>query len=361
MNELNIYFDDAARYTVMPWKTTYRHFMCMHRLHQEIKRRSKSERNRWRREADLKTIAGIRDLISKGNIRLVCNSVQRFTKKLNIYNMPLDDFISEGHVALMDAIDKFEVKRGWRFSTYVDVVMRTRLRNLLNSQSMVFGRAVNQRIGTMVTARYKLAAIGNNNPTDQEIADWLNENGAPSMRGRWKAPSIKLLGEQKDRQIHCSLDKACGTATIGEFIQDKSQSPTALRSQQSHDANLIWLCIARHTEPRDFDIMRRRILRSEALKEIGEIYNITRERIRQIEAAVIERTKMVVAKRRCSKIPLHALLTIDRTQLYEAIARWSSYPDPTEYTGKYAADYHKTLEEYVSDFPVLGGYLTSAI
>jgi len=326
MTELSNYFADLNHYPVMPWWVSVRHLNCIYRLRQELECKlvgSSEKQNGWRRQANLKTIIGIRKLVCEGNLRLVVACAKHFKTPYL-----LSECIAEGNIGLLAAIDGFDVHRRCRFSTYASYVINTHIHNLINSQSLVLSRSMNQRISSLMTAWRTLAAAGNTNPTDQEIVNWLNKNGAPSLRGAWKTKHILLLRANKKKQSHYSLDKPIrDNISFGDTIPAKGSSGGPINGTQL-DVKIAWKCLERHADTRSVDVIRRR-LNNEHLKDIGTIYNISRERVRQIETETLERVRKVFRCYRDSWMPLASLIeSEERSMVRILIARWLSYREP---------------------------------
>lgn len=317
------YMIDLSRIPVMSWKMCRRHFWCIRRLEREVAN-SKSKKNRWRREVNIRTIKGIKDLICKGNVRLVQKCAQYFkAPQLEA------DLIGEGHLGLLDAIDKFEVQRNLRFSTYACIVIKNKQRNILNNQSMVLTRGANQRVGALIKATRALKQQGILDPTDEEIAAWLNENDYPSMRGRWKAKGVGKLRLNYRSQPHKSLDyRPIDGASLGDQLEDKKVSGSTVENK-SVEARMIWEIMHRHLDRRDFEIMEAAFECGELLQEIGDAQGVCRERVRQIKRDAIDRIRIVFKCRRSGRVQLENLLSKrQQKNIRQSIAQWISDPDP---------------------------------
>lgn len=353
MNELQEYMIDVKRFPTMSWEVSLRHFKCIKRLRREV---VKSKLSRGCRRTNIRTIRSIRKLICEGNLKLVFECAKS-------YRTPalLSELIGEGNLGLMDAIDKFDPYRGFRFSTYACKVIKSRQRNVINSQSMVLKRGASQRVGSLIIAIRGLQEANNFNPTDQELADWLNENGTLSGRGKWKATSIAILKSHHKQQITGSLSHEFESGeTLSDMLEDKKQINGA-----KIDCDFIWESMARHLIPRDFDIMQRRFEGNERLKEIAKRYGYSRERIRQIETDCLKRIRIVIRNHRNSKISLANLLDEEERQtIRRTIAFWISYPDP-QVVKECLADGSETLDlpivECTEGFPTLAGDLTNTV
>jgi len=317
--------------------------MCLKRLREEID----SEPHWWRREVHLKTVNGIKKLICEGNLRLVIACVKKYR---NTVPSLLSELIAEGNIGLIESIDGFDVDRGFRFSTYACVVIKSRMRNLINTQNLMLTRGANQQVGYLITAEGGLRTTGITNPTEYEIKNYLNENGPKSRRGYWKEHHIALMREHRKKQQYCSLDHENDGAPLSNIMPSEEIDST-IRA----DSNLLWESMSRHIGPRNVGIMQRRYNHDESLKSIGDRFNITRERVRQIEIDTLTRMRIVLNRHRTEIIPLHYLLPAgERRTIRASIARWSSYPDPRpvkQHPVDDVKDVDLPVKNYVEDDP----------
>ena len=333
MNQLADYINSIRHYPVMHWETSIRHLKCIHRLRQEIKRRYASKRNKPLRDANLKTIMGIGHQIAEGNLRLVISTAKYY---IRLAPQLTTEFIGQGNIGLLNSIDKFDIHRKVRFSTYAVNGIKMAMRDVMYNNNTM-SKGINQRVGQFMSARRRLATSGNYDPTDQEITDWMNEFGAPSSRGNWKSKTIGVIRQDKKNQIHASLDAPDryrkDDNELGDIIMTKTLIDRHNRQANLLDTNLsakmVWECIEHHAEARDLNVMQRRFVHEDQLNVIGADLGLSRERIRQIESKICARVAMIYKKKRDIRLPLEYLLQPgNRQEALIAISRWYSCPDP---------------------------------
>jgi len=242
---------------------------------------SPGERERLLREIEIGN--GARAHLIKANTRLVVSIAKRYMGQ----GVPFLDLIQEGNLGLMKAVEKFDYRRGCKFSTYATWWIRQSITRALAEQGRIIRLPshVGDRIRKVYRTAQQLEQGAGQRPTPTEIADRM---GLPSSKGRWllrvsrRPLSLeKPVGEEEDSEL-------------GEFIEDEdSATPTDTVTQsllaQKMDEVLATL------SPREARILRLRFGlqdgRSYTLKEVGEKFGLTRERIRQIEREALNRLR----------------------------------------------------------------------
>ncbi len=239
------------------------------------------ERERFLRQCDLGNAA--RAHLIKANTRLVVSIAKRYMGQ----GVPFLDLIQEGNLGLMKAVEKFDYRRGCKFSTYATWWIRQSITRALAEQGRIIRLPshVGDRIRKVYRTAQQLEQDGGQRPTPTEIADQM---GLADSKVRWllrvsrRPLSLeKPVGEEEDSEL-------------GEFIEDEdSPTPTDTVTQsllaQKMDEILATL------SPREARILRLRFGlqdgRSYTLKEVGEKFGLTRERIRQIEREALGRLR----------------------------------------------------------------------
>jgi len=219
----------------------------------------------------------------KANTRLVVSIAKRYMGQ----GVPFLDLIQEGNLGLMKAVEKFDYRRGCKFSTYATWWIRQSITRALAEQGRIIRLPshVGDRIRKVYRTAQQLEQDSGQRPTPLEIADQM---GLDPSKIRW-------LIKVSRRPL--SLEKPVGEeedSELGEFIEDED-SPTPTDSvthsllERKMDEVLATL------SPREARILRLRFGlqdgRSYTLKEVGEKFGLTRERIRQIEREALGRLR----------------------------------------------------------------------
>jgi RNA polymerase primary sigma factor len=251
-----------------------------------IRRLEKEAQNPMLREKYLRDIEignGARAHLIKANTRLVVSIAKRYMGQ----GVPFLDLIQEGNLGLMKAVEKFDYRRGCKFSTYATWWIRQSITRALAEQGRIIRLPshVGDRIRKVYRTAQQLEQNAGQRPTPSEIADQMGLN--PSK--------VRWLLRVSRRPL--SLEKPVGEeedSELGEFIEDED-SPTpgdtvtqSLLSQKMEE-------ILATLSPREARILRLRFGlqdgRSYTLKEVGEKFGLTRERIRQIEREALNRLR----------------------------------------------------------------------
>ncbi|MFT3699114.1 MAG: sigma-70 family RNA polymerase sigma factor [Kofleriaceae bacterium] len=228
----------------------------------------------------------------KANLRLVVSIARRF----NHGRMALADLIQEGNLGLLKAVERYDYKKGFRFSTYASWWIRHAISRALADK----GREVRLPVHMidaqhrLTKARRQLTGELGRNPTSEELA---------------KATSMPLDKVEKMRswllEQSISIDKPVGDdegRTLGEVLEDPE------REDISPTGDLEWEALTNEVRdllhelrPIEADILRQRFgLGTEqelTLKEIGDKYNLSRERIRQLQEQALAKMRRALARR----------------------------------------------------------------
>jgi RNA polymerase primary sigma factor len=222
---------------------------------------------------------GAREHLIKANTRLVVSIAKKYIGR----GVPFLDLIQEGNLGLMKAVEKFEYRRGFRFSTYATWWIRQAVARALADKARTIRMPVHivETMNRLMRERHAFQAEHQREPTVEELARWA---GLPEK-------TVRLVDRSAARPV--SLDAPVGhDATMGEFVRDRlTPSP---EEAILHDDLTRRLDAALESLPvREREVLRLRFgLDGEealTLEEAGARFGVTRERARQIEVQALRR------------------------------------------------------------------------
>lgn len=225
-----------------------------------------------------------REHLIKANTRLVVSIAKRYIGR----GVPFLDLIQEGNLGLMKAVEKYEVERGFRFSTYATWWIRQTITRSIADQGRTIRVPVHMvdRIRQLYRTTHEMEQKLGRSPTTEEIAEQLNvpvDKVDWMMRVSWLPLSLEspINDDEEDSEL-------------GQFVEDQN-TPTPIQSAYTKLLREKVEEVLDTLPPREARILRLRFGlengRTYTLEEVGQKFGLTRERIRQIESKALRRLR----------------------------------------------------------------------
>ncbi|MCS7063114.1 MAG: RNA polymerase sigma factor RpoD/SigA [Methylacidiphilales bacterium] len=230
-----------------------------------------------------------RNRMIQANLRLVVKIAHEYSR----YGMPLVDLVSEGNLGLMKAVDRFDPDKGGKLSTYAAWWIRQSIKRALANQGKTIRLPVHlvDKIARMRRVAMQLAEELDREPTDEELAEELFTTPQKIAKLR--------MATMRPSSLDAALTQESDSATLGDILADESVKDPSYDLVMDNLKDRLAEILPK-LDPREQKILKLRFGlgtqdgKEMTLEEIGKKFNVTRERIRQLQKIALEKLRKIL-------------------------------------------------------------------